>query len=172
MPADSRRIVDAMTDQEVLDLLTAELERRVDSALHDDLDAFVAALQRLPDGFRAMAATYQLDVSIALDDLGWHFGNWHHHGYAAETARGLRTLGATRAAELFEAAYALALPYWDELGRDDWMKWYQRPCPLEAAVTPLNNQMWALLSDKLKVMKYWVDYARQHPDILSRWGTG
>jgi len=38
---------------------------------------FVAEIKELPVGLRSMATTYELDVSLALDDLGWHFGNWH-----------------------------------------------------------------------------------------------
>ncbi len=165
MSGDTRRIVDAQTDEEILHLLQAELETRIASQLHDDLDGLVAALRTLPDGFRAMAATYQLDVSITLDDLGWHFGNWHHHEYASETARGLRVLAATRPAELFEAAYLLAKQYWTELGADDWMDWY-RSSPLKKALDPLNGEMWAVCGDGLRIMGWWVQYARRHPDLL------
>jgi len=30
-----------------------------------------------------MAATCKLDVSMALDDLGWHFGTWTDRRYCA-----------------------------------------------------------------------------------------
>lgn len=171
MRPDAKRIVDAQSDQEVLDLVVAELERRIDASLHDDLDAYVIALQGLPKGLGAMAATYQLDVSMTLDDLGWHFGNWHHHGYSLETARGLRELGAIRAAELFEAAYSTALQYWDELGSEGWIKWYHGSA-FEKAIDPLSSEMWDLLGDDLRVMKYWVAYARRHPEILGEPGDG
>ena len=48
-----------------------------------------------------MAATFELDVSMALDDLGWHFGNWTHRGYCDETLHGLRELEAGEYTEMF-----------------------------------------------------------------------
>ena len=166
MCADSRTIVAAQSDEEILDLLLAELQARIDAALHDDLDAYVEELKGLPIGLRAMAATYQLDVSITLDDLGWHFGNWHHHGYAMETAEGLRALGALRAAEIFEAAHSLALRYWEEMGSENWMEWYNADSPLAKAVEPLTREMWELVGDDRRIMQYWVDYARRNPGLL------
>lgn len=149
--------------------------------MHDELDRYVAALPSLPIGLRSMAATYQLDVSLTLDDLGWHFGNWHHHGYARETAAGLGVLGPPRAAEVFNAAYVAALEHWDRLGSEDWMEWYHGSA-LETRVEPLNAAMWALvimhltqvkciitwalLDRKWKIMGWWVKYAREHPDLL------
>jgi hypothetical protein len=157
-------IVDAISDDEVLEWITGELDRRL--PLHDDLDAYVRALASLPTGLRSMAATYQLDVSITLDDLGWHFGNWHHHEYALETARGLRVLGTIRGAELFETAYAHALRHWDRVDQPDWMEWYHGS-PLEAAVEPLNREMWELFREDGKILRLWVQYARRHPALLN-----
>jgi hypothetical protein len=34
-----------------------------------------------------MAATYELDVSLTLDDLGWHFGNWPDPALSEKTQR-------------------------------------------------------------------------------------
>jgi hypothetical protein len=113
-----------------------------------------------------MAAIHQLDVSLALDDLGWHFGNWHHHAYALETASGVRALGAGRAAELFEAAYAEARGCWDRLGEPDWMEWYAGSS-LEDGVKPLTHEMWRLYpSSGGGLLRLWVEYARAHPDVL------
>jgi len=161
---DNRTIVDALSDDEVLDLILAELNARLPVALQDDPDTYVHTLEGLPDGLRAMAATYQLDVSLTLDDLGWHFGNWHHHGYSLETARGLRVLGASRAEELFDEAYHHARQYWERLDQDDWMQWYHGS-PLEQAVAPLTNEISHLLEDG-KVMGLWVRYGREHPGLL------
>ena len=58
-----------------------------------------------------MAAMYQLDVSLALDDLGWHFANWHHQAYSEETIWALQELETAEAAEIFAAAYVAAQPY-------------------------------------------------------------
>jgi len=65
----------AAADDEALEaLLLAELARRLPERLRAD-DACVAQLCRLPPGLRAVAATHPLDVSVHLDDLGWHFAN-------------------------------------------------------------------------------------------------
>ena len=63
-----------------------------------------------------MAATYDLDVSMALDDLAWHFIN--HDGsmeFAEETVLGLRELEAPEAADIFHAALEIIAPHWQEL---------------------------------------------------------
>jgi hypothetical protein len=159
-------ILDAHTDDEVWELLTAELQARVPAELHDDLDAFVAVLEKLPDGLRAMAATYQLDVSLTLDDLGWHFGNWHHHGYSLETARGLRVLGATREAELFEAGYAVARRYWNEMGSALWMEWYNEDSPMERETAALSDELWKLAKGGRGLLGHWISYARRNPRLL------
>jgi len=74
------------SDVALLKKLFGELEVSVPASLHDDLDDFVAAIQDLPAGLHAMVATYQLDVSMALEDLGWHFANWHAKFYAGRAA--------------------------------------------------------------------------------------
>jgi len=79
--------IDSSSDDEWFSLREKELENRI-SADRGSAE-FVAEIQGLPVGLRAMAATYELDVSLALDDLGWHFGNWHNEDLAEETARGL-----------------------------------------------------------------------------------
>jgi len=86
-----------------------------------------------------MASTYQLDVSLALDDLGWHFANWHHHGYALETSRGPRELGADSLAASFDAAHALASQYWAQLAAPGFVEWYH-DSDLEKALEPLNQE--------------------------------
>jgi hypothetical protein len=55
---------------------------------HESHREFLVELRRLPPGLRAMAATYELDVSLTMDDLGWHFGNWHSTELAQGTAHG------------------------------------------------------------------------------------
>ena len=114
-----------------------------------------------------MAATYQLDVSMALDDLGWHFANWHHHGYSLETGRGLRELGADRLAALFEAAYGLALKYWPRLGAPGFVEWHHGS-DLEKAMEPLNQEMWSRYraNGSLGLLGLWVAYARRNPALL------
>ena len=113
-----------------------------------------------------MAATYELDVSLALDDLGWHFGNWHDAELAEETCRGLEELGATDLKGIFKEAFQMAVRYWGQLGAGDWAQWYHGSS-LEKAMGPLNEKAWSILNTKKKgILSYWVDYARRHPERL------
>lgn len=43
---------------------------------YSDDGSYAASISRLPIGLRAMAATHHLDISLTLDDLGWHFLNF------------------------------------------------------------------------------------------------
>ena len=112
MALTEEQIRDCTSDEELFQALSAELHRRLPDGEGDDLDLFVERLRALPKGLRAMAAIYQLDVSMALDDLGWHFANWHHRPYCDETLRGLQELEAHEPAEIFSEAYELAQSYW------------------------------------------------------------
>lgn len=40
-----------------------------------------------------MAATHHLDVSLTLDDIGWHFLNFGEPNFVREREAGLRELG-------------------------------------------------------------------------------
>ena len=90
--------IDSSSDDELQSVLFRELQQEV-SAGHGSPE-FLTQIRNLPVGLRAMAATYELDVSFALDDLGWHFGNWHSTELSEETARGLEELGAEDLASL------------------------------------------------------------------------
>jgi hypothetical protein len=111
-----------------------------------------------------MAATHHLDISLALDDLGWHFGNDHSLELAEETARGLDELKATELATLFREAFRIAQNYWTELGKENWAKWYH-DSELERAVEPLNREAWRVLgTKKCGIYDYWINYARHFPE--------
>src|ERR1035441_3257665 len=55
--------------------------------------ALAQEIRRLPLGLRTMAATHHLDISLTLDDIGWHFLNFGHPSHVEETEIGLRELG-------------------------------------------------------------------------------
>ena len=171
MPLTEARMRECVDDEELFKLLSDELQWRLPDGEGDDLDDFLRRLRALPLGLRAMAAMYQLDVSMALDDLGWHFANWHHRGYCEETLWALRELEATEAAEIFEQAYALAQPYWDTIGErldasgdfDDFAEWY-RGSDLETSLDPLNKQLWRLCKQKRSgLLSCWAPYALKYP---------
>lgn len=155
----------AATAEERLQLIQALMKERIPEP-RTELGLFVERLKTLPPGLRAMAATYELDVSLAMDGLGWHFGNWHNLDLAHETLNGLKELGATELAEIFEAALELAQAYWDRLGSSDWMEWYP-DSELDQALGELNDAAWELLDTQdLGIMSYWTAYAERHPEGL------
>jgi len=154
--------ISSSSDDELLRLVGEELESRV--AARRGSPEFLDEIRRLPTGLKAMAATYDLDVSLTMDDLGWHFGNWHDEALAEETARGLEVLGAPELARIFRTALSIAKQYWIELGSESWSEWYA-DSPLATAVEPLNEQAWSFLDEhKNGIFHYWVEYARRHPN--------
>ena len=117
-----------------------------------------------------MASTYELDVSMALDDLAWHFVNHHASvDLAEETIVGLRELEADEAAEIFSAALAIVKPHWSELetteGAAETHEWLDAT-GIQDKVDPLNHRMWGYLSKwpNKSLMDCWVAYARNHPE--------
>jgi hypothetical protein len=156
------------TDEELSKLLSAELNRWLPHGQDPDLDLFLARLGLIPSGLRAMALTYQLDVSITLDDLGWHFANWHHRRYCEQTIWALRELEAFEHAELFVLAFAFAQLWWDKIGdlirRDfrDFVEWYPNS-EFEKTTMPLTERMWELQKIKGGLLGFWTSYARKYP---------
>jgi hypothetical protein len=117
-----------------------------------------------------MASTYELDVSMALDDLAWHFIN--HHSLlelAAETVSGLRELEVPEAAEILQEALVIIKPYWQELQSDRQSKaaheWLDST-GIQASVDPLNRRMWDVLKrlGQNGLLSLWPAYARKYPE--------
>ena len=156
-------------DNALFKLLGAELTERLGASEGDDLDLFVARISQIPVGLRAMAAVYQLDVSLTLDDLGWHFANWHHRGYCEATRWALGELGAYEYAAIFAEAYEQVQPFWDEIGRrcardfEDFVAWYP-DSELDRLMLRLTERMWDLQEAGGGLLGFWTPYARKHPE--------
>jgi len=157
--------INQIKDDETLQgRLCEELARLIGESYNNKyLDSFVATLATLPAGLRAMAATYDLDVSMALDSLSWHFMNHHSKSLAVETLSGLHTLGATAEAKVFEEAFSIAVQHWDELVVPP-----DLDSPLEHLFEPLDEKLWGLLgygnATGRSLLKLWVSYARAYPE--------
>jgi hypothetical protein len=166
------QIVECVDDEALFELLSAELQRRLPDGEGDDLEAFLKTIRAMPVGLRAMAAMYQLDVSLALDDLGWHFCNWLYRPYCEETAWALHELEAFEAAEIFGEALQVSLPWWPKLmalrnvSFDAFVKWYP-DSDYEKATMPCTRRMWALCRGSdgkfAGLLKLWAPYARKYP---------
>jgi hypothetical protein len=162
------QIHEASTQDALLRLIFDDLQLRLpDRRPH--LDGYLERARRIPVGLRAMAATFQLDVSLTLDDAAWHFSNWYHRGYSEETLWGLWELEASEYAELFGRVYDIALTYWDKIGAalrtDNFGDWYHGS-ELEKATMPLTRRMWDLQDIDDGLFGYWTKYARQYPHRL------
>jgi hypothetical protein len=161
--------IKACPDDALFKLLAGELTERLGPSEGDDLDEFLTRLSQIPVGLRAMAAVYQLDVSLTLDDLGWHFANWHHRGYSDATLWALGELGAHDHAAIFAEAYQAVQPFWDEIGAlcaqdfGDFVEWY-RDSELDRRLLPLTERMWDLQDIDGGLLGFWTSYARQHPE--------
>lgn len=57
-----------------------------------------------------MAATHWLDISLTLDTITWHFGNFGEPGLVAQTEAGLRELRLPELADCFVEARELMTP--------------------------------------------------------------
>lgn len=90
----------------IRELLTA---RAVGNAYGMDAD-LRKNIAPLPPGLRAMAATHLLDISLTLDSITWHFGNFGEPHLVAETEAGLHELGLHELARCFAEAKELMIP--------------------------------------------------------------
>lgn len=97
---------EAGLQEELFKLLTA---RTVGNPYSAD-GSFAKSIALLPPGLRAMAATHWLDMSLAIDSMTWHFGNFGEPQLAAETEAGLRELGLHELASCLVEAKELMLP--------------------------------------------------------------
>ena len=165
-------IKSAKSDEELFKMLSSELQLRLPESVQVDYDNLTISIRSLPRGLRAMAAIHRLDVSMAVDDLVWHFFNFHHREFCDETMRGLFELEAVEAAEIFKQAWALVEPHWEKLGQlkespKMFADWYVSS-KLEASMKPLNARLWKICSESpdYGLMQFWLTYARKYPERL------
>jgi hypothetical protein len=166
-PLSPSRVVRTRSDDALFKLLGGESKRLLPPYDSDNLEPLVKSLQDLPPGLRAMATTYELDVGMALDDLGWQFANWHHQGLALETLAGLRELGALAEATIFEQALEIALMRWDFFASEGFVEAYLGS-DIDTALNPLNDRLWRLFGYRgvggRSLLALWAPYARRSPE--------
>ena len=163
-------IQSAKEDEELFQRLSSALTERFPPELQEDGDKLYAALLAAPRGLRAMAGIYDLDVSMSLDDLAWHFGNHNDERFLQETVTSLRELEANEAAALFAAAWDIVRPYLAEIrdrdcNAEDFHDYFDRT-GIQSRIDPLNEDMWAICNacGELGLMQYWLTYVRKYPE--------
>jgi hypothetical protein len=164
------QIRSAASDEELLNLLGGELRLLFPPELKNDPVVFLSRLRAAPSALRAMAATYELDVSMAVDDLAWHFVNYHSSlELAEETIGGLLELEETEAAEIFRGALAIIRPHWSELeavARTKTAHEWLDSKGIQNSMNPLNDHMWKVFGQfgESGLMSVWVAHARKHSE--------
>jgi hypothetical protein len=165
-----QKLNEATDDNELFELLSTELATLFSPQVQSDTDLFLASLAAAPAGLRAMASVHELDVSMTLDDLAWHFGNHNDERFLLETEVGLKELGAIEAAVLFHSAWMIMEPYFGEIRSGNWDEEdfgdFLERVGVQSKVDPLNEQLWAICKKcgNLGLLQYWVNYARQYPE--------
>ena len=163
-------IQNAKDDSELFQKLSLALSELFPPEVHDNPDKLYAALLTAPQGLRAMAGIYDLDVSMAMDDLAWHFGNHNEERFLQETVASLRELEANEAANLFAAAWDVVRPHLAEIRDKDWeaedFHDYLDRTEIQTKIDPLNEDMWAICKacGDLGLIRYWLTYARKYPE--------
>jgi hypothetical protein len=181
------QINEAADDNALYALLKSELLRLFPMWLLKKPAAFRRRREAAPPGMRAMAATYDLDVSLALDDLAWHFVNHPALWENEETLWALGELGQPEAVRIFGQALEFMRPRlsalvaktkeWNERadthteshGRPmknarflhDWLK----EVGIDAHMDTLTRDFWALVKpEPMAVLSWWLKYARRNPE--------
>jgi hypothetical protein len=150
------------------DALVSQVSELLKTQLHADPygwdGAFAEEIRHLPPGLRAMAATHHLDVSLTLDDIGWHFLNFGHPSHVEETELGLRELGLPDLADMFREAYSLVGPLLPEIRRPggDYYGGIERAGHTKR-IDELSSRARTVLGDQ-GIYPRWAAYAREHPD--------
>jgi hypothetical protein len=154
-------------DEELLKQIFNQLKIHVPANPYKQDGEFAEQIRKLPVGLRAMAATHHLDVSLTLDDIGWHFLNFGEGNHVKETEQGLRELGLGEIADLFSEAYAIVLPHLPQirLGKNtDYYKCLENAGQMDR-INELTDKASELLKldGKSSIYPFWTRYARRHP---------
>ena len=115
-----------------------------------------------------MAATHWLDLSLTLDSITWHFGNFGEPGLVAQTEAGLRELRLSELADCFREASDLMTPLLAERTEVDGDPYEileraglkERGEELDKRGDALGNRG----PGESVIYDAWVRYARQHPE--------
>ena len=158
-------------DEGLLSELMATLSARVSGDAYSSDGSFAEGLRQLPAGLRAMAATHWLDISLTLDSITWHFGNFGEPGLMAATAEGLAKLGLTALASCFRDARELMVPLLEGRTEEDGDRYeILEDKNLRQVAREIDRRAWDLdnacneRTGRSVIYEAWVHYAREHPE--------
>ena len=158
----------ALGDEDLLKEIFSLLGKSVSTAAdpYSDDGSYAAAIASLPTGLRAMAATHHLDVSLTMDDIGWHFLNFGEPGLVRETEAGLRELGLHNIGDYFMEAHAIVSPLKAEIkAADDYYDCLESR-GLAARINELTDKASTTQPtvDGSPIYAAWIKYARGHAE--------
>lgn len=155
-------------DEGLLNELQDILAARVVGDPYSEDGSFAGSLAKLPPGLRAMATTHWLDISLALDSITWHFGNFGEPGLVAQTEEGLTELGLDELAVCFREAKELMVPLLAGKTEEDGDPYeILKKAGLEKRGEELDRRAWELEKPKSGdsvIYDAWVRYARKNPE--------
>ncbi|MBX7245004.1 MAG: hypothetical protein K1X53_05870 [Candidatus Sumerlaeaceae bacterium] len=150
-------------DDELLSRICKILSTRLKANPYGWDGKLAEEIRALPPGLRAMAATHHLDISLTMDDIGWHFLNFGHPSHVEETELGLVELGLPEIAVIFREAYQLVQPHLEEIeGSEDYYEVMERVGAMKR-INELTINATNLIGER-GIYRYWVAYARQNPN--------
>lgn len=130
--------------------------------------SFAANIARLPSGLRAMAATHWLDVSLTLDSITWHFGNFGEPGLVSHTEAGLREFDLHELAECFVEAKDLMMPLLAQRTEADGDPYeILERAGLKERADEIDRRAWELddlAPGESVIYKAWIRYTRHYPE--------
>ncbi len=147
--------------------LAEELTELAGDSDPEEVDEWLPETRSFPRSLWALASIYELDVSIHLDDLGWHFASHYHWESQQETLKALKVIGAEEVAAVFEEALKVLNRHWLILGKIvshkhiDFTDWYPES-QLYDELSPFNRRMWEL-KDEAGLLDRLVQYVRANP---------
>jgi hypothetical protein len=159
----------AEDDAALFELLSGEIQRLLPVEVSEDRDIYHQTLTALPRGLRAMAGMHFFDVSMALDDLAWHFGNQNDERDLTETLNGLRELELPEFADFFEKMWNFFKPHMRQLqtGERDGKEFHVwlRDIGAQELADPMNKKIWEYCKrHDLGLLTSWPVYARKYPE--------
>lgn len=150
---------DERLEQEIFALLQA----RATASPYEWDGQYIAQIRNLPPGLRAMAATHWLDISLTLDDIGWHFLNFGEPELVQATSLGLRELGLEEVACLFDEAYVILQPHLGKYSSNEEYCDAMEKTGDQARIDSLDDRARELVGEG-GVYPHWVRYARLYPE--------
>jgi len=115
-----------------------------------------------------MGATHWLDISLTLDSITWHFGNFGEPGLVAQTEAGLRELGLDELADCFVEAKNLMTPLLAQRTEADGDPYeiLERAGLKERAdeIDRRADALDGLAPGESVIYNAWIRYTRKHPD--------